>query len=135
MEYETIAPSPIIVGKQTSNAFSGLTPGTYIFRVTDANGCYYTESYIIDPVTPIAITGLKLNDVLCNGDNTGAIQFTVSGYAGSYTSTLTSGSGTLVQSGNTIDLTNLIAGSYTVEVTDLTTGCTANENHNYFGTC
>ncbi|WP_345005402.1 T9SS type B sorting domain-containing protein [Snuella lapsa] len=127
LEYETIAPSPIIVGKQTSNAFSGLTPGTYIFRVTDANGCYYTESYTINPVTPIAITGLKLSDVLCNGDNTGAVQFTVSGYAGSYTSTLTNGSGTLVQSGNTIDLTNLIAGSYTVEVTDLTTGCTADE--------
>ena len=40
LEYETIAPSPIIVGKQASNSFAGLTPGTYIFQVTDANGCY-----------------------------------------------------------------------------------------------
>jgi gliding motility-associated-like protein len=127
LEYETIAPSPIIVSKQASNIFTNLTPGTYVFRVTDANGCYYDESYIIDPVTPIAITGLKLSDALCFGDNTGAIQYTVSGYAGTYTSTLTSGVGTLSQTGSTIDLTGLIAGSYTVEVTDDITGCTATE--------
>ncbi|MFH6770219.1 T9SS type B sorting domain-containing protein [Gaetbulibacter aquiaggeris] len=126
LEYETIAPSPIIVGKQGSNVFTGLTPGTYVFRVTDANGCYYTESYIVAPVTPITVTGLKLSDVLCFGDNTGAIQYTVSGYAGTYTSTLTSGAGTLVQAGNTINVTNLIADTYTIEVTDDITGCTAN---------
>ncbi|WP_445955609.1 hypothetical protein, partial [Yeosuana sp.] len=127
LEYETIAPSPIIVGKQASNSFAGLTPGTYIFRVTDANGCYYTESYNILPVTPIAVSGLKLRDVLCKGDNSGAIQFTVSGYAGAYTSTLTSGTGTLVQAGNTVDLTLLVAGTYTLEVTDTTTGCVASD--------
>ena len=127
LEYETIAPSPIIVGKQASNSFAGLTPGTYIFQVTDANGCYYSESYNILPVTPIAISGLKLSDVLCNGDNSGAIQFTVSGYAGTYTSSLTSGAGTLVQSGNTVDLTLLVAGTYTLEVTDTTTGCVASD--------
>ncbi|WP_171946659.1 hypothetical protein [Flaviramulus basaltis] len=125
LQYETISPSPIIVGKQTSNSFSGLTEGTYVFRVTDANGCYYTESYTINPVTPITITGLKLSDVLCIGDNTGAIEYTVSGFAGTYTSALTSGSGTLAQAGSTVDLTLLIAGSYTVEVTDDITGCTA----------
>lgn len=127
LQYETISPSPIIVAKQTSNSFSGLTSGTYLFRVTDANGCYYTESYTIDPVTPIAITGLKLSDALCNGDNSGAIQFTVSGFAGTYTSTLTNGTGTLTQTGNTIDLTDLISGSYTVTVTDDITDCTASE--------
>ncbi|MFD2292254.1 beta strand repeat-containing protein, partial [Mariniflexile gromovii] len=126
LQYETIAPSPIIRAKQTSNSFANLTPGTYVFQVTDANGCYYTESYTIASVTPIAVTGLKLSDVLCNGNNTGAIRFTVSGYAGTYSSTLTSGAGTLVQSGNTVNLTNLIADTYTIEVTDDNTGCTAN---------
>ena len=125
LEYETIAPSPIIVAKQASNVFTLLTPGTYVFRVTDANGCYYTESYIVNPVTPIAVTGLKLSDVLCFGDNTGAIQYTVSGYAGTYTSVLTSGAGVLVQAGNTVNLTGLIADTYTLEVTDDITGCTA----------
>uniref|UniRef100_UPI00142200EE beta strand repeat-containing protein n=1 Tax=Yeosuana marina TaxID=1565536 RepID=UPI00142200EE len=126
LEYETIAPSPTIVAKQASNVFTGLAPGTYVFRVTDANGCYYTESYTVAPVTPITITGLKLSDVLCYGDNTGAIQYTVSGYAGTYTSTLTSGTGALSQTGSTVDLTGLVAGSYTLEVSDDITGCTAN---------
>ncbi len=132
LEYETIAPSPIIFSKQTSNIFTGLTPGTYVFRVTDANSCYYTESYTVDPVTPITITGLKLRDVLCYGDNTGAIQYTVSGYAGTYTITLTSGSGTLTPSGSTssptIDLTGLISGTYDIKVKDDITGCTATES-------
>ncbi|TCL62040.1 SprB-like repeat protein, partial [Mariniflexile fucanivorans] len=123
LQYETIAPSPIIRAKQASNSFAGLTPGTYVFQVTDANGCYYSESYTIVPVTPIAITGTKLSDVLCNGDNTGAIKFTVSGYSGTYTSILTSGAGILVQSGNTVDITGLIADTYTIRVTDDITGC------------
>ncbi len=93
--------------------------------MTDANGCYYTESYTIPPVTPIAVTGLKLSDVLCNGGNTGAIRFTVSGYAGTYTSVLTSGAGALSQAGNTVNLTGLVADTYTLEVTDDITGCTA----------
>ncbi len=66
-----------------------------------------------------------MSDVLCNAGNSGAIQFTVSGYAGTYTSVLTSGVGTLSQAGNTVNLTGLIADTYTLEVTDDITGCTA----------
>ncbi|MFI0431482.1 beta strand repeat-containing protein, partial [Mariniflexile sp. HMF6888] len=111
----------------TTGIFTGLTPDTYVFRVTDANGCYYTESFPINSVTPIVVTGLKLSDVLCNGGTTGAIQFTVSGNSGTYTSSLSPNTGTLNQSGNTIDVTDLVAGSYTLEVIDTATGCTANE--------
>ncbi len=107
----------------TSGIFTGLLPDTYIFRVTDANGCYYDESFTVTPVTPIAVTGIVISDVLCSGGNTGAIEFTVSGNTGAYTYTLT-GTGTDVQSGNTIDYTNLVAGAYTINVTDPTTGCT-----------
>ena len=124
LQYETIAPSPIVIAKQTSNIFTGLTPGTYIFRVTDDNGCYYTESYNIDPVTPIAVTGLKLSDALCNGDNTGAIQFTVYDSTG-FTYTINGGAATAGTS--PINLSGLTAGDYTIVVTDTTTGCTANE--------
>ncbi|MFB9055577.1 T9SS type B sorting domain-containing protein [Mariniflexile ostreae] len=127
LEYETLATSPIVFAKQTSNTFAGLTPGTYVFRVTDANGCYYTESVTISPVTNIAVTGLKLSDVLCYGDNTGVIEFKVSGYATSYTSVLTSGTGTLSQAIDIVTLTDLVAGTYTLEVTDTDTGCTAIE--------
>ncbi|MES2575912.1 MAG: SprB repeat-containing protein, partial [Bacteroidota bacterium] len=112
----------------SSGIFTGLTPGVYTFKVTDANGCFAIASYTVNPVTPIAVSAVKLSDVLCNGGNTGAIQFTVSGNAtvGNYTYTLTSGTGTLVQTGNTVNLTSIVAGTYTLQVTDNVTSCTAN---------
>jgi hypothetical protein len=41
----------------------GLSPNTYSFKVTDANGCYYIESYTVAPVTNITVVGTKLADV------------------------------------------------------------------------
>ncbi|MBW4358858.1 SprB repeat-containing protein, partial [Flavobacterium taihuense] len=128
LQYETITPSPIIRGKQTSNSFASLTAGTYLFKVTDANGCYYTESYEIKDVVPIAISGNVDTNVKCNGDSTAKATFTVSGNAtvGAYTFALTAGTlgtGTLTQSGNTLTLANVKSGTYTVRVTDTATGC------------
>jgi hypothetical protein len=34
-----------------------ISPGDYMFQVTDANGCTYQELYTIADVTPIAIVG------------------------------------------------------------------------------
>ncbi|REG98843.1 SprB-like repeat protein, partial [Flavobacterium aquicola] len=127
LQYETITPSPIIRAKQVSNSFASLTPGTYYFKVTDANGCSYTESYPINTVTPIAVSGTKINDVFCNGGSTGSGTYNVSGNAivGNYTFVLTSGIGTLTKSNNTLTLSNVAVGSYTVEVTDTATQCKA----------
>src|SRR5690606_20099563 len=105
----------------TTGVFTGLTPNTYLFRVTDANGCYYTESFTINPVTPIAVSGTKISDVLCFGDNTGAIEFTVSGTTGF---TYTINGEPSIAGTSTINLTNLTEGSYTIVVTDTSTGCT-----------
>ncbi|WP_354680825.1 SprB repeat-containing protein, partial [Mariniflexile fucanivorans] len=96
---------------------------------------YYSESYTIVPVTPIAITGTKLSDVLCKGDNSGSGTYTVSGNAtvGNYTFALTAGTlgaGTLTKSGDVLTLSNVVAGTYTVQVTDLATGCIANATIN-----
>ncbi len=124
LTYEIISPVAA-VPSNTTGVFTGLLPGTYIFKVTDANGCYYTQSHYVLPVIPIAVAGNVTSDVLCKGGNTGSAAFMVSGYSGTYTSSLTNGTGTLVQSGNMVNLTNLIAGSYTVQVTDNATGCTA----------
>ncbi|WP_433765035.1 T9SS type B sorting domain-containing protein [Flavobacterium ginsenosidimutans] len=129
LQYETIAPSTVIIAKQTSNSFANLAPGSYTFRVTDANGCYYTEPYVVSPVTPITVVGNKTSDVLCKGGATGSGTYTVSGNAtvGVYTFTLTAGtlgSGTLTKSGNTLTLSNVAVGTYTVQVTDTATGCT-----------
>ncbi|AJR04951.1 T9SS type B sorting domain-containing protein [Siansivirga zeaxanthinifaciens] len=127
LQYETIAPSPIVIAPQTSNIFNNLVPGTYIFRVTDANGCYYTESYTINPVTNINVTSLKLSDVLCNGDSTGAVQFNVSGFASTYAYTINGGTPVTGQTNATITLSGLAAGSQVITLTDEVTGCVATE--------
>ncbi|MFV8357692.1 hypothetical protein ACNQGB_16085, partial [Flavobacterium sp. XS1P32] len=110
--------------------FPNLLPGNYTFKVTDANGCYYSESYTIDPVTPIAVTAVKLTDVACFGNNTGSARFTVTGFSssGNYIINVTSVPAslpfTLSPTGDVRTLTNLVAGTYTFNVTDNTTGCT-----------
>ncbi|MRX70438.1 hypothetical protein GJU42_20870, partial [Flavobacterium resistens] len=113
----------------SSGVFTGLAPDTYTFKVTDANGCYDTKSITVNPVTPIAIAGNKNNDAKCKGTSTGNGTFTISGIAtpGNYSFTLTAGTlgtGTLTKSGNTLSLSNVAAGTYTVSVTDTATGCT-----------
>ncbi|MTD72583.1 hypothetical protein, partial [Flavobacterium sp. LC2016-13] len=115
-----------IIAKQTSNAFANLAPGTYMFKVTDANGCFYTEAHTINPVTPITVAVYKDSDVLCKGGSTGKVTFTVSGNAtvGAYTYTLTPAVGTITKSGNTLTLVNVAAGNYSLQVTDSATGCT-----------
>lgn len=128
LEYETIAPSPIIRGKQSSNSFANLTPGDYIFKVTDASGCYDTESITIKSVTNITVNGITNNDAKCKGTSTGNGTYTVSNIAtvGDYAFLLTAGnlgSGTLTKLNNTLSLNNVPAGSYTVKVTDNATGC------------
>ncbi|MFV5690844.1 T9SS type B sorting domain-containing protein [Flavobacterium sp. LT1R49] len=110
----------------TTGVFAGLSPGTYIFKVTDANGCYYSESYVVNPVTPIAVIGNKLSDILCNGGNTGAVRYTVSGFSGTYSYSVNGGSTITGQTATTINLTNQSAGTFAILITDEVTGCTAN---------
>ncbi|MES2240765.1 MAG: T9SS type B sorting domain-containing protein [Bacteroidota bacterium] len=127
LTYEITFPIAVATSN-TTGVFVGLAPDTYIFKVTDANGCYYTQSHTITPVTPVAVAANKTSDVLCFGDSSGSGLFTVSGHAtvGAYSFVLTTGTlgtGTLIQSGNTITLSNVATGIYTVEVTDTSTGC------------
>ncbi|KIQ21269.1 hypothetical protein RT99_11800, partial [Flavobacterium sp. MEB061] len=109
----------------TSGVFTGLADGTYLFEVTDANGCKDQESYIVKPVTNITIAGELVSNVTCNGSANGAVKFTAANYAGTYTAVLTAGTGTLTQTGNTVNVTGLAPGTYTVEITDAITGCKA----------
>ena len=112
----------------TTGVFAGLSPGTYIFKVTDANGCYYTESYVVNPVTNIAVSGNVIGDVLCKGGNTGIATFTVSGFSGTGTYSYSINGATAVtgQTATTINLANKLAGTYAILITDEVTGCTAN---------
>jgi hypothetical protein len=46
--------------------FDALVPGDYTFKVTDANGCVYQDSYTVVDVTEIDIAGAIQNEISCN---------------------------------------------------------------------
>ena len=126
LTYEIIAPAASVTTNATGD-FGGLAPDTYIFRVTDATGCYYTESHTVDPVINITTSGLLISDVSCNAGLDGAVDFTVADFAGTYSYTINAGAAVVGQSAATINLPGLAAGTYTIVVTDDTTGCTATD--------
>ncbi len=125
--FEIIAPVAIPATSISGNTadFDALTPDTYTFRVTDAKGCTYEESYTIAPVVPIGVVGQLISNITCLGDTDGEATFTVSGFAASYDYSITgplafSGSG---ETNATISLTNLAAGTYDITVTDNGSNC------------
>ena len=108
------------------NVFPGLAPGTYTFSVTDAKGCVYTEDFTIAPVTPIDAIGTLIGNVSCVGDADGEVRYNVSGFTGTYSFTVTGPTPIAAQSGiatNPLNFTGLLAGDYTITVTDDTTSC------------
>ncbi|WP_282053712.1 T9SS type A sorting domain-containing protein [Maribacter luteus] len=97
---------------ETSEIIGGLTAGSYFMRVTDANGIIKDS----DPITLtepdlLEITLENTINVLCNGEETGAIDISVSGGTMPYEFYWSNGA-------NSEDITDLAAGEYTIEVVD-----------------
>ena len=92
---------------------NNLTAGTYTVTVTDQNGCTGTTSVVISqPGSGINITTSTV-DVTCAGQATGSINTTVSNGTMPYTFSWSNAA-------TTQNLTGLVAGTYTVTVTDQT---------------
>ncbi|MBK7966561.1 MAG: SprB repeat-containing protein [Bacteroidetes bacterium] len=100
-----------------SQDIAGLIADTYTVTVTDGSACTATTSAVINQ--PIAALGLSTSptSVACFGGNTGSINLTVTGGTPNYTYLWSNGF-----TGE--DPTALIAGTYTVTVTD-NNSCTA----------
>ena len=102
----------------TSATAGGLAAGTYSVTVTDVNGCTAAAAATITEPPLLTLTSSAPVNVLCNGGNTGSASVNASGGSPLYSYSW-SPSG-----GNTFSAGSLIAGNYTVTVTDAY-GCTA----------
>lgn len=102
---------------QTVSTATGLTAGAYTLTLSDANGCTATASASVTQSAQVVATISKITNVLCFGGATGNVRVVASGGKTPYKYEW-SNSNT-----NSEDL-NLIAGTYTITVTD-NNGCSA----------
>jgi hypothetical protein len=108
-------------GLQTTETITNLATGTYSLTIKDSKGCLSTTPAIttIGQPAPLLVGFSGQQNVLnCNGDNTGAVGASISGGTPAYTYLWTPGSAT------TSTISNLLAGTYSLTVTD-NAGCTA----------
>jgi gliding motility-associated-like protein len=105
----------------TTQDLSGLGVGSYSVVVTDANGCSGTISASITQPTQLTSSIVNLSNVSCYGGNDGSVTVAGANATPSYTYTI---NGSPSQTSGTFS--GLVAGSYTVTVTDFN-GCTVNQ--------
>ena len=107
--YESNNPSTSL---GNTSQIMNLGAGAYVIEANYL-GCVATDTMVLTEPNPINITG-SITDLLCYGDNDGAVDITVSGGSPS------SNGYTYLWSNNVTseDLSNVGAGSYTVTVTD-----------------
>jgi hypothetical protein len=99
----------------TTSSISNLTAGTYNVTITDDNGCTITSSENI--TQPIVLSSTTTtNNVTTYGGNDGSITVTPNGGTSPYTYLWNTGA-------TTSSISNLIAGTYDVTITD-NNGCT-----------
>lgn len=97
---------------------TGLDAGVYTATVTDANGCSTTASATVTAPAPLSLS-IAGTALTCHGGSTGSVDLSASGGSGTYTYLWT---GPNVFTATTQDLSNVIAGTYAVTVTDAN-GC------------
>jgi gliding motility-associated-like protein len=109
------------VATQTTATATNLCAQNYSVTVTDANGCSSVSIATISEPAPIAITVVSTTNVLCNGGNNGQITVSASGGTPGYTYSWSP------SVGSSSSVTNLVAGTYQLTVTDLN-GCSRTIN-------
>ncbi|MDD2984534.1 MAG: gliding motility-associated C-terminal domain-containing protein [Crocinitomicaceae bacterium] len=104
-------------GGTTANA-ANLGAGTYTVSVVDSNGCSKSQTAIVTAVDGPTASISSTSNVSCFGGSNGAAALVVTGGTTPYTYAWTP------SVGSTPSITNLIAGTYSVVVTD-GLGCTS----------
>lgn len=99
----------------SSQDLRNVPAGEYALLITDANHCQEIVSGVIEQNPLIVRSDERVQNVECSGDKAGKIDINVKGGVPPYRYWWTSGE-------NSEDLSNLVAGTYTVQVTD-SRGC------------
>jgi hypothetical protein len=99
---------------------AGLSPGTYLVTVTDDNGNVATATSYMYVESELDIDAILTNPT-CDIAQDGSIDLTVSGGSGSYSALWSNGA-------NSLSLTNLPAGAYSVTITDDVDGCVTSQS-------
>lgn len=102
---------------ETSQSINNLSPGIYSVEVTDNNLCTATASVTISEPDSLLVSIASITNVLCNGNNTGSINVSVSGGTQNYNYNWSNGT-------TNQNLSNASAGNYTLNITDAN-NCTA----------
>jgi gliding motility-associated-like protein len=100
---------------ESTEDLTGLPLGVYVVTITDANACTLTTLATVPEPTDLTLS-LTSQDALCFSSATGSIDLTVNGATPPYTFAWSDGA-------TTEDLAALLAGAYSVTVTDAN-GCT-----------
>ncbi len=99
---------------QYDSSFVDIDSGTYVFSITDANGCTLdTTLYFVSPDYP-EIVNIETIEPLCYGDRNGAIEVTVNNLNPPYTYSLDSTQGYQ----NSSTFYGLASGDYIIYVRD-----------------
>ncbi len=112
----------VTAGSQTTATATGLSAGTYLVTVTDANGCTdVTSATITQPAAPLVASSVVNANATCFGSTDASATVSAIGGTGAYTFQWDAAAGNQT----TATATGLGAGAYTVIVTD-SNGCTDN---------
>ncbi len=118
-QYQLELGATIVVAYSSGSVFSNLNAGTYTVRVKDINGCSISKDIEIKPALPIAATA-SANSLLCYGDLIGEVTVVATGGQGpgTYVYSLVDADGKPSAYQSSPVFSNLVAGTYTVLVTD-----------------
>lgn len=117
--------------QQKNDTAYNLLAGSYTVNVVDANGCLAQGTIEVkDSPSPLSITVNSITDVACFGDNSGSADVNVVGGALPFTYSIapnvtTTITETNINNGKRVQIRDLIAGNYTLTVTDAN-GCIQN---------